>query len=158
MNIKSLNIIGLITSIVLLGLTYYYMGEVDYLRWWNNGGDSRLINSSSDKIGDLTFKIGIYSILFFSVLAYLFFKNKTLMPLKTLSRLSTVGLVLTSLIFIYNIIMMLTPAHISFDEVGYAWLLYGVLSSIIFIIFILQKNLIPMTSKSDDIIDDLEFE
>jgi len=146
MKIKSLNIIGLITSILLIGFTYYYMGEIQFLRWLNNGKVPSLLNSNSQKIGSLTFKIGIYSILFFSK-PYIFFKNKTLMPLKSLRGLSTIGMVITTLIFIYNVIMMLSPSHISFDEVGYAWLLYGVLSAVIFVIFIIQKNLSLATAR-----------
>lgn len=52
--------------------------------------------------------------------------------------------------------MLNSPSHISFDEVGLAWMAYGVINIVLFILLIRKKKNNSFI-ESDKVIDDVLF-
>lgn len=146
---KALNILGAGLSAILTGLSFYYIDEVHFLRWRNSFTYDGY-SSANYAHEPLTVEVGIITLIFFIGIGYLFLKN-----LKSSKIISIIGFVASLVMLAWDILMISSPSHISFDEAGYAWMGYSIISIILFIL--LWKQYIPENELSKDIIDDLDI-
>ncbi len=145
---KILNVIAIALSVLLIGLSFYYIDEVFFLRWVNYVDYNP---SNKLKAELLTFYIGLFSFVFFIPFLILFIKQLRLRKV-----LALIGIVLSTVMIVWDLMMITSPSHISFDEVGLAWMAYGICSAVLFVLFLL-KSKEQTNSEVDDIIDDVEF-
>lgn len=157
---KALNIIGLVLSIGLIGISFYYLDVVSSARWndfFNDDYNYSAINSITSK---LTEEVGVISFIFFLFFTFLYIAN--LVKIKTTSSkvFAIIGLSFTFLIMVWDGVMYISSSRISFDEVGPAWVFYSLLCLAFCIVHLVQsvrygrKQTKP---KLDSIIDDGEF-
>lgn len=150
---KTLNIIGASLSTILIGLSFYYIDEVYFLKWrdsFNYDGYS----SASYADEALTTEVGIITLFFFFVLGFIFIKN--IKQSKKAKTISIIGIILTLILIAWDGLMLSSPSHISFDEVGYAWMGYGAICILFFVLLLKRPKATKEESK--DVIDDIEFE
>ena len=143
--IKTLNIIAIALSVLLIVLSFYYIDEVLILRRYRFGDYSL---SNQLKTDQLTFFIGLCSLLFFIPFLLIFIKQ-----LKLRRIISIIGIILTALIVVWDL-MMISSSNISFDEIGLAWVVYGTINIVLFILLLRNKRATGK-QESDEVIDDL---
>lgn len=102
----------------------------------------------------LTTEIGIITLFFFFVFGFIFIKN--IKQSKRAKTISIIGITLTVIMIAWDVVMIDSPSHISFDEVGSAWMGYGVICILLFVLLLKKRNIVK--EESSDIIDDMEFE
>ncbi len=137
---KIINYIGVGLSIILMVMSFYYIDEVEKLRVET---PFEVIYSHAESI---TKQVGVYSLFIFIFFLLLFIINYT-----NQKKMSMIGIGLTILIIIWDLIMLSSPSHISFNEVGYAWMIYGLMAGILFYIFTIHHSI---KKEIDDVIDD----
>ena len=74
--------------------------------------------------------------------------------------LSIIGLSITVLAIAWDGLMISSPSHISYDEVGPAWIVYGLIALAFAIVHLVQSVKYGKKKKqnsNDMVIDDLEF-
>jgi hypothetical protein len=83
--------------------------------------------SSYDYDNNITQEMGFISIFFFLVYLvveiFTFIKLKT----KTMKVLTIIGISFTGIMLLWNALMISSPGGVSFDEVGPAWILFGII-------------------------------
>lgn len=123
---KILNIIALVLSILLIGISLYYIEE------------------------NLTEEGGLLTFPFFIIFFILYIAN-----FKRAKGISIMGILFSLIMMAWDAAMIDSPSHISFDEVGVAWIGYAVISILFFSILIKKSN--KSIKESEEIIDDMEL-
>ncbi len=142
---KSLNYIAIGVSILLIGGSYYYMEEVASYRWVLFNYDA----SNKDQVIQLTTEIGLISLVPFIGFLVLFLANS-----RRKKTLSIFGVIFSGGMLLWDMLMLNSPTHISFDEVAPGWMIYGIISALFFAL--LNRKIKPKRVK-EDVIDDIEF-
>lgn len=130
---RAFYITATVLTLVFIIVSFAYMVKVhearmDALFSSFNSYDSSGYSSykSYDYDNDITQEMGFISLFFFLVYAVVeiltFIKLKT----KTMKVLTIIGISLTVIMLAWNALMISSPGGISFDEVGPAWILFGI--------------------------------
>lgn len=135
---RALYISVMVLSVVLCIVSLYYISEVSdaraeqLFRMFNEnsyGGDS--YGSSyglyDDRDNDLTVNAGLITLFFFLFFLAVQILTFVKMKMPVMKVLNIIGVILTVLMLAWDMLMMSSPGGISFDEVGIAWVLYGVI-------------------------------
>ena len=154
---KLINIISIALSVILIGISFYYVDEVYFLKWRNNFAYDGY-NAANYNSEGLTVQVGLLTGLFFGYFAFGYIKNLRLNLRKQTKTLAIIGSVLTVGILFWDGIMISSPSHISFDEVGMAWMGYALVNGVIYYLMYKQigKPINIKPSINDSILDELE--
>lgn len=165
---KSLYIGGVFLSFALLLIVSYFsavIGEAqsDYYFEVSRSSDqsANFVDSSTDKINMLSVTAGI--VILFFIFYFIFADIIGLRQIKTstIKTVSILGLFFSGVFLFWDLMMIASPGAISFDEVGIAFFLYGLIMMAFMIVGWVQttrfyrKTLIENTeSNSTDLLDD----
>jgi len=131
---KVLHIIAIVLTLGFIIADLYYMAEVSSARY-----SSYDYSYSSDPYGysgyndyysydnddDITEEAGAVTMAFFVLFAALGILSLIKIKTTTVKVFSIITLSLTLIIMLWCGLMISSPGHISFDEVGPAWVIYG---------------------------------
>ena len=162
---KALYIVGIVLSFIFLFVIGFFIAEVESARYMSyydysdpysyNYGYSSYTNYGEDD----TLLGAIVSFFFFAffILAGILglIKTKT----KTNKVLSIIGLSLSGIFFFWNILVMVDPGALSYDEVGGGYILYSLVMLAFMIVGLVQavryakrSSVVPVVS-TDDVLD-----
>ncbi|MDX2359822.1 MAG: hypothetical protein QNK23_03380 [Crocinitomicaceae bacterium] len=126
---KALYIIGIVFSVLFISVAAYYMNVVWDARWdyiygdydWMGGYDEY---TSPDRYRSLSLVACLWSMLFF--LSFLAIDIMGLIKIKTMTTkvLSIIGISITGICFMFNLVVMSSEGGISYDEIAPAWFIY----------------------------------
>lgn len=153
---KALNIIGIVFSVLLIGVAGYYIDEVSSARYLSYYSDYSYGSSSSS----ITEEGGVTTMIFFLFFVFLFIMNMVKVKTTSSKVFSIIGLSLTVLAMAWDGLMISSPSHISYDEVGPAWIIYGLITLAFTIVHLVQSVKYGRKLKqpqSDTILDDGEI-
>ncbi len=131
---RVLYIIAMVLTLGFIIADFYYMEEVSSARYSSydnyyssdpygySGYDSY---SSYEEDDDITVQAGIVTLIFFLAFTALFILSLVNLKTMTVKVFSIIGLSLTFIIMLWDGLMISSPGGISFDEVGPAWVFYG---------------------------------
>lgn len=132
---KAFYISSLVLSVLFSVIVLYYIDLVDSIRysWYSSPYD---YNSGSSE----TEEAGLISLFFF-----LFFITAFLLGLIKIKRvtnkvLSIIGLSLTALFLLWDLVMLSSPSGVSFDEVGIGFFFFTPVIAAFSIVGIIQSN------------------
>jgi hypothetical protein len=154
---KTINITSAVLSVLLIGVSFYYIDEVHFVRWRNSfkydGYSAALYDHSK-----LTIEAGLVTALFFAWFVFAYIKNLSQQPPKNAKLFSIIGLCLTVCILLWDGLMISSASHISFDEVGIAWIGYSLVNGIIYFLLLkrLHKPVKNEPNENEQVLDDLE--
>ena len=142
---RALYIVGIVLSVVFLFVIAFFVAEVESARYmsyynydYNNTYSSYSYNSFSNYGSDETMTAAIVSFFFFVyfILTSIFglIKVKT----KTNKVLSIIGLCISGIFFLWNLLVMIDPGSLSFDEVGGGWAFYSLIMLAFMIVGLVQ--------------------
>lgn len=144
---KAIYIIGIVFTIIFIGVCGYYAEEVssarfDYLFSSYNYSDysyGGYTSSYDSSYSDLTAEAGLWSLFFI-----LFFVAMNLIGLlkvktKTSKVLSIIGLSLSTIILFWDFAVIASPGAMSFDEVSPAWIFFALVILAFAIIGLIQS-------------------
>ncbi len=160
---KAINILGIILSIAVFIVCFHYSEETRQARWasWDyyypDVSNSAYYGPSPDQV---TREGGLVAMAF--TLFFVMSNISNLMRVKTITTkvLSIIGLSLTGIVFIVNLLMIVMAHDMHFDEsTGAMWLLLSPVMlafSIVFFVQTVLKKSGPSTNQNtlDDIIRD----
>lgn len=151
---KLLNIIGIILSVALAPLTNYFIettNEVRIRSWFH---PNRAYATSTDT-AEITTQAGLAIGIICGFLIFLCIINLIKIKTNTTKTLSIIGITLLGVAFIWNLIMLSTPKHISFDEGGQIWFVASLIMTSFSITFLVQSIRYNQPMERDDILDDI---
>jgi hypothetical protein len=128
---RAFYITAVVFTVIFIILSLVYMERVHAARMasYYNSYDSYSYSSYSsyDYSHEITREMGFISAFFFMV--YLVVEILTFIKLKTktMTVLNIIGICFTGIMLIWNALMISSPGGLSFDEVGPAWLLFGII-------------------------------
>jgi uncharacterized membrane protein YjfL (UPF0719 family) len=156
---KTRYIFGIVLSITMSFGSYLYMemcrrARANYfINIMSSSSDSSEVYHESILITEQAALLSLIFLLFFIIMYVLTVKQ---IKTKKVKNISIVGLAASAILIAWTILMLGSPSHISFDEVGYAWIAYGGLMAILF--FAISKALdteISSSISNDEIVDDI---
>lgn len=154
---KWLNIFGIISAVGILPAVAYYIEQVNKARWSNiflsEGGFGDYV-SPGPSAADVTLEAGVVMFLFASFFVAVNVMNLIKIKTTTTKILAIIGLSLIGIAFIWNLLLLSTPTHISFDEGGQIWLIAGLMMLAFSIVFLVQTNRYTADRVNDEILDD----
>jgi hypothetical protein len=118
----------------------------------------REFQQTIENTGLLIGRISIFLMLFYMALFIV-----SLMQVKnnTVKTVGVLGIILSVFMICWNFVMMLSPSAITFNEVGYAWVAYFLISLSFSIVLLVQRNrhvIVSKKPKTQNVLDDFEFE
>jgi hypothetical protein len=127
---------AIVITLGFLVADVYYMDEVssaryssyssDYSSYSDPYGYSGYSDYGSSNDDEMTVEAGLVTMAFFLVYIVLFVLSLIKVKTKTMKVFSIIGLSLTGIIALWDGVMISSPGNISFDEIGGAWLFFGV--------------------------------
>lgn len=141
---KAVYILGIVLSILFLFVIGYFIEEVQSARYsslYNYeyvGGYDNYNNSYYDNGSDQTFIGAIVSFFFFTF--FIFVGIVGLIKVKTSSNkvISIIGLSLSTIFFFWNILVMISPGSLSYNEVGGGFGFYSIVMLAFMIVGLVQ--------------------
>lgn len=147
---KAFYIVGIVFSVILMIITFYYADEVhsarmdalwDDLYSYDYGGYNSYSYSYSsyDRDNDLTEEAALWSVFF--ILSFIAIDLLGLLKVKTKTTkvLSIIGLSLSGIFLFWSFGVMSSPGSMSFDEVAPGWLFYCLTMTAFTIIGLVQS-------------------
>lgn len=154
---KALNIIGIILGAGIFPLVYVYIEKVNEARWMGidwpaNIGGQPLYNGPTAT--EVTFEGATIVLL---ILIYFIFQN--ILNMVKVNRptsrvLSIIGVSISGCFVVYTLLMLNSPANLSFDEGGQSFMLPGLMMIGFSIVFLIQYLRMIGTIVNDEILDD----
>jgi hypothetical protein len=120
---RALYIIGIVLSVVFMFVSGFMIEEVSNERYDYYMYDYST-NYSYAPSGESTFIAGLFSLLFFVYFITVYIAGLVKIKRTTNKVLSIIGLSLTGILLLWNLLMMAEPTSLSFDEIGPVWILY----------------------------------
>lgn len=165
---KKLYLIGIIFSFIFFFISGFYFSDANdvrdainqhYIDSISEGGVSDPYIGTS--IGDVSFEIGMRLLFFLALFVIVDLVGLMKVKTKGMKSRAIIGLCLSGVIFLWNLLMISSPDAISYDEVGIAWIFYGLVIFILMIVGYAQsrkyyKNLkdgVPVEKGSEDLLD-----
>jgi DMSO/TMAO reductase YedYZ heme-binding membrane subunit len=155
MLLRLINLLGAIISIALLVVTYFYYDWIRDLRIEQSlYGNQLFINL----ISNFTIEAGIWTVILIILMMIIQLVN-IVNPLNYRHRtINILGVILSLFMIIWNVIMMINPSHISFDEVAPAWFGFAFIAFFMFLFEFYQRTKFKSQSQtisSTEILDDI---
>jgi hypothetical protein len=126
---KALYIVGIVLSVIFLFVIGFFIAEVESARfssYYNPYDTYSSYNSYSsyNNGSDETMLGAIVSFFFFSF--FIFSGILGLVKVKTITNkvFSIIGICISGIFFLWNLLMMFSPGSLSFDEVGIGFVFY----------------------------------
>lgn len=148
---RAFNIIGIVLSFVLAFVTIYYATEAS-MAWWDDYGPSRK---------ELTVEGGSISLVLILFFVALNIINLVAVKTMTSKVMGIIGISLTGIILLLNVLMLIEPRNISIDEMGIAtffycfialaWSIVGLVQAVIY----LKRGKQQKEEFNEMVIDDL---
>ncbi len=153
---RALNIIGLVLVIALFFATGVYINDVSAERR-SNFSSYGFTSLFSNPAADLTVE-AIYVMLVF-ILFFIGAMIGNLVNVKTTTSkvLAIIGLSFSLLIVLISFVVLSAPSHLTFDESGGFFLIYGVICLAFFIVFLVQSvkyQRMPVKKNNPQLLDD----
>lgn len=126
---KLLDLAGIIVSILFIPLIVYYAQWVNSIREEFTIYFNPLLNDLQIKY---TLEIGYWTIIATLCLLTIHILGIAMKNKRNNRTLSFIGIFISIIIFIWDLLMLSKPTSISFDEVYLVWILFSFLSAIIF--------------------------
>ena len=124
---RAFYIIGIVLSVVFVFVSAYFIEEVSYERYSSYAYNSYYDYSTSysyHSSGESTFMAGLISLVFFFYFTTVYIVGLVRIKRTTNKVLSIIGLSLTGILILWNLLMMVEPSSLSFDEIGPVWILF----------------------------------
>jgi len=129
-------ITGIVLAAILFLFTIYYAEETRHARWraydynynsYNSYGGYNYSSYSNDK--EYTIEAGLISAFFF--LFFIALEILTLIKLKTTTMkvLSIIGISITGIMILWDLLMLVDPGGISFNEVSEGWIIFAMIQT-----------------------------
>lgn len=140
---KAMNIIGIVLTVVLGVVTAYYVDEVSSAYWdsffssLDYGSDYGFYDYGRSP-GDLTFEAGLFMMLFILFYSALYISNIVKVKTTTTKVLTIIGMSLTFIMLLWDVLMLISPRGISFHEVGPVYIIWGVINLAFCIVLLVQ--------------------
>ncbi len=119
---RALYIVGIVLSVVFVFASVYMIAEVRSERF------NQMYYSSYDwsysSSGDTTLMAGLISLFFFLYFITVYIAGLIKIKGATTKVISIIGLSLTGILLLWNLLMMVEPTSLSFDEIGPVWVLF----------------------------------
>jgi hypothetical protein len=133
---RAFYITAVVLTLVFIIVSLVYMERVHSARMasyyntydsYDSYGGSSYNYSLYDYDNDITQEMGFISVFFF--LVYLTVEILTFVKIKTrtMKVLTIIGISFTGIMLLWDALMISSPGGISFDEVGPAWILFGII-------------------------------
>ena len=124
---KALYIVGIVLSVIFLFVIGFFIAEVEsarYASFYNYDYNSYNSYSSYSNGSDETMMGAIVSFFFFAF--FILSGILGLIKVKTMTNkvFSIIGLSISGIFFLWNLLMMFSPGSLSFDEVGIGFMFY----------------------------------
>lgn len=165
---RAYNIVALVVVIVLLSVTAYYMDATNNARWasyfsdYDYGYGSYGNSYYGSSAASLTEEAGSLMLLFIAFFTAGYIGNLVRVKTMTSRVMCIIGLSFTLLVLLINVLVLLEPRNISFDESGAFFFIYGIIDLAFFIVLLVQSvkyaNRNRRTLKADSSILDMEIE
>ncbi len=131
-------LVAIVLTIVFMAVDVYYAEEVSSARMdslmqsysdYNNqdsyGGYSGYDYYESGKDDELTTEAGIVTMIFFFFYMALYVLSLMKIKTTTMKVFSIIGMSLTGIVLAWDALVISSPGSLSFDEVGVAWIGFG---------------------------------
>ncbi len=124
---RAFSIVAIVFGIALIILTGFYAEEVRSARW--NSWDSFSFESyggysDSNDDDNLTQQMGFISAAFFAFFIFTYILYLVKVKTKTTKVLSIIGLSITGIMLLWDLVMIASPGSVSFDETAPGWVFY----------------------------------
>ena len=141
---KAFNIIGIVLVIILFLVCGYYIDEVSSARWssFYNSLDYGYGNSYGyygSSASELTMNAALIMLLFVLFYAGLYIANIVKVKTTTSKVMTIIGMSLTFIMLCWNVLMLMSPSAISFDEVGPVFIIWGIINLAFSIVLLVQS-------------------
>ncbi|MEX1001878.1 MAG: hypothetical protein WDZ35_07175 [Crocinitomicaceae bacterium] len=135
---RAINIISIVLSVAIIPISLYYIEETSRARWasWDWGGYSNYYGPSAK---EYSMEASLIVLLF--ILYFLFVNIANLSKVKTVTAkvMGIIGLSIVGLGFLFNLLVISSDGAASFDEVGVAWVILGLIMIAFSIVFLVQS-------------------
>lgn len=165
---RAFNIIALVVILVLFFVTGYYMDATDNARWasyfsdYDYGYGSYGSSYYGSSASSLTEEAGSLMLLFVAFFTAGYIGNLVRVKTMTSRVMCIIGLSFTLLVLLINVLVLLEPRNLSFDESGAFFIIYGIIALAFFIVLLVQSvkyaNRHGRALKSDSSVLDMEIE
>lgn len=140
---KALYIVGIVLSFIFMFVIGYFIQEVESARSfnyynYNNPYGSYNYNSYYNNGSEDTMMAAIISFFFFTF--FIFTSIIGMIKVKTITNkvFSIIGLSISGIFFLWNLLVMFSPSSLSFDEVGGGWGFYSLVMLAFMIVGLVQ--------------------
>lgn len=124
---KGLYLSNLLLSVVFGLICIYYVDLVNYERYASFLNDSFGDNFSFNNSSRLTVEAGIICGIFLCFFLVIFISGFVKIKRLTNKVFSLIGIVFSCLLLFWDVLMLSSPSHISFDEIGIGFFFYALL-------------------------------
>lgn len=128
---KVLYIIGIVLSVVFLVVCGYYIEEVSsaqFMSYYSYSSYDSLYNSmstySDGGASDLTTEAGLISLVFFLFFIFADIAGIVKVKTTTMKVFGIIGVCISGLFLLWDVMMISSPGALSFDEVGAGFVFY----------------------------------
>ena len=139
---RALYIIGIVLAVVFIFVSAYFIEESSYERYSSYSNysydDPFATYSYYSPSGESTFIAGLVSLFFFLYFATVYIVGLIKIKRTTNKVLSIIGVSLTGIFLLWNLLMMAEPASLSFDEIGPVWIFYSLIMLAFMIVGLVQ--------------------
>ena len=138
-----MNIIGIVLTIALCVVSAYYIDETSSARWDSffssmDYGYGSSYGYYGPSAADWTMEAGLIMLLFVLFYAGLYISNIVKVKTTTSKVMTIIGMSLTFIVLLWNILMLISPSHISYDEVGPVFIIWGIINLAFCIVLLVQ--------------------
>ena len=134
---RAFYLVAMVLTIGFMVADGYYIEEVSSARWSSyydydyysqdySDGYSGYNSYDSGRDDELTIEAGIVTMVFFFFYLALYVLSLVRIKTTTMKVFSIIGMSLTGIMLAWDALMISSPGGVSFDEVGPAWVIYGV--------------------------------
>lgn len=161
---KALYIVGIVLSFIFIFVIGYFIQEVESARSFSsydfsNPYGSYNYNSYYNNGSDDTMMAAIVSFFFFAFFIVASIIGLIKVKTNTNKVLSIIGLSISGIFFLWNLLVMFSPSSLSFDEVGGGWAFYSLIMLAFMIVGLVQavkyskRGIVHNSPQSFDILD-----
>ncbi|MCJ8291512.1 MAG: hypothetical protein HRT58_17025 [Crocinitomicaceae bacterium] len=138
---KALYIVGVVLSVIFLFVIGFFVAEVEsarYMSYYDYDYSSYNSYSYQDNGSDDTMMAAIVSFFFFTFFIMSAILGLIKVKTKTNKVFSIIGLSISGIFFLWNLLVMIDPGALSFDEVGVGFAFYSLIMLAFMIVGLVQ--------------------
>lgn len=128
--LRAFYISAIVLTFFSMIISAYFMDEVSscrsasYYSFGDSYGSDDNFEYYHDKAQEATVSAGIITMIYFLIMETIFILSLIRLKTKTIKVFSIIGISLTSIMILWDALMISSPGGISFDEIGLAWVLF----------------------------------